>query len=295
MDLEGRCTFINPAGAALLGYQPEDLLGKNMHDTMHHSRPDGSPYPDEECPINREMRAGTGTRVDGEVLWRRDGTPFPAEYSSSPIWVDGRIEGAVVTLTDITLRKGVEEVQKKAKEAAEDANRAKSDFLARMSHEIRTPMNAIIGMADLLWETSLSSEQREYVRIFRKAGSQLLDLINDILDLSKVESGHLVLESIDFDLGEVLDKTLEMMAIRAHEKGLELALRIAPEVPAALVGDPARLRQVLINLIGNAIKFTEKGEVIVRVDREPDGGGAGAPAVRGLRHRDRGSRRRRAS
>jgi PAS domain S-box-containing protein len=276
MDLEGRCTFINPAGAALLGYQPEDLLGKNMHDTMHHSRPDGSPYPDEECPINREMRAGTGTRVDGEVLWRRDGTPFPAEYSSSPIWVDGRIEGAVVTLTDITLRKGVEEVQKKAKEAAEDANRAKSDFLARMSHEIRTPMNAIIGMADLLWETSLSSEQREYVRIFRKAGSQLLDLINDILDLSKVESGHLVLESIDFDLGEVLDKTLEMMAIRAHEKGLELALRIAPEVPAALVGDPARLRQVLINLIGNAIKFTEKGEVIVRVDREPDGGGAGA-------------------
>jgi PAS domain S-box-containing protein len=277
MDLAGRCTFINPAGAALLGYQPEDLLGKNMHQTMHHSRTDGSPYPDEECPINRELRAaGTGTRVDGEVLWRGDGTSFPAEYSWSPIWVDGHIEGAVVTLTDITLRKGVEEVQKKAKEAAEDANRAKSDFLARMSHEIRTPMNAIIGMADLLWETSLTSEQREYVRIFRKAGGQLLDLINDILDLSKVESGHLALESIDFDLGEVLDKTLEMMAIRAHEKGLELALRIAPEVPAALVGDPARLRQVLINLIGNAIKFTEKGEVIVRVDREPEDGAAGA-------------------
>jgi PAS domain S-box-containing protein len=276
MDLAGRCTFINPAGAALLGYQPEELLGKNMHETMHHSRPDGSPYPDEECPINREIRAGTGARVDDEVLWRRDGTPFPAEYSSSPIWVDGHIDGAVVTLTDITLRKGVEEVQKKAKEAAEDANRAKSDFLARMSHEIRTPMNAIIGMADLLWETSLNSEQREYVRIFRKAGGQLLDLINDILDLSKVESGHLALESIDFDLGEVLDKTLEMMAIRAHEKGLELALRIAPEVPAALVGDPARLRQVLINLIGNAIKFTEKGEVIVRIDREPEDGGVGA-------------------
>jgi len=274
MDLAGRCTFINPAGAALLGYQPEDLLGKNMHQTMHHSRPDGSPYIEGECPIDRDMRAGKGTRVDGEVLWRRDGTPFPAEYSSSPIWVDGHIDGAVVTLTDITLRKGVEEVQTRAKEAAEDANRAKSDFLARMSHEIRTPMNAIIGMADLLWETSLSSEQREYVRIFRKAGSQLLDLINDILDLSKVESGHLALESIDFDLGEVLDKTLEMMAIRAHEKGLELALRMAPEVPAALVGDPARLRQVLINLIGNAIKFTEKGEVIVRVDREPDPAGA---------------------
>ncbi len=137
-------------------------------------------------------------------------------------------------------------------------------------------MNAIVGMADLLWETSLASEQREYVRIFRKAGSQLLDLINDILDLSKVESGHLTLESLDFDLGEVLDKTLEIMAIRAHEKGLELALRIAPEVSTALVGDPARLRQVLIDLIGNAIKFTPKGEVIVRVESDPEKRTAGA-------------------
>jgi signal transduction histidine kinase len=214
----------------------------------------------------------------------RDGKETVVSYNATTFYDrDRRLQGVFAAARDVTERKRLDQVlQEKnvelesARSAAEKASLAKSDFLARMSHEIRTPMNAIIGMADLLWETVVDSEQREYVRIFRKAGSQLLDLIDDILDLSKVESGHLVLESIDFDLGEVLDKTLEMMAIRAHEKGLELALRIAPEIPTALVGDPARLRQVLINLIGNAIKFTKQGEVIVRVERDPEDAAASA-------------------
>jgi two-component system sensor histidine kinase/response regulator len=267
IDLHGNCMLCNRACLKLLGCrEATELMGKNMHDVMHHKRPDGTPYPVEECHIYQAFRLGKGTHIDDEVLWRIDGTSFLAEYWSIPIFRSGQAIGAVVTFIDISERREAEAALVGAKESAEQSNQAKSEFLANMSHEIRTPMNGILGMTELVLDTDLTVEQREHLSLVRLSAESLLSIINDVLDFSKIEAGKMELELIPFDLRESLGETMMALSFRAHQKGLELVYEVQPEVPEALLGDPGRIRQVLINLVGNAIKFTEHGEIFVRVD-----------------------------
>ena len=204
-------------------------------------------------------------RKDGSVIWISENARAVRDDSGNVLYYEGIVEEITARKTaDETLRKSNEELQK-AKIAAEAANRAKSEFLANISHEIRTPMNGIIGMTDLALDTPLNESQREYMTLVQKSAHALMDIINDILDFSKIEAHKLSLNAEDFDLRDLISETVKPLGIRAFQKGLELVVDIAPEVPPFIVSDSVRLRQILINLLGNALKFTERGEVVLSV------------------------------
>jgi two-component system, sensor histidine kinase and response regulator len=199
---------------------------------------------------------------------RRDGSYVDVEVHTVGLTVKGEAAGSLAIYQDISIRKRAQEEMQRAKETAEAASRAKSEFLANMSHEIRTPMNGIMGMTELVLDTELDGEQRNYLNLAKVSADSLLSLINDILDYSKIEAGKLEVDAINFNLGDSLGDTMKTLSLRAHQKGLELAFEIQPDVPDALVGDPGCLKQIIINLIGNAIKFTEQGEVVLHVATE---------------------------
>ncbi len=270
-DPSGIITDVNKQMEALTGCTRDELIGAPFKDCF--TDPERA-----EAGIKRVLTEKSVT--DYELTARaRDGKQTVVSYNATTFYDRNRtLQGVFAAARDVTERKRVEVELQQAKAAAESASRTKSDFLASMSHEIRTPMNAVMGIADLLAKTTLTPEQDKYVQIFRRSGDNLLNLINDILDLSKVEASQLDLERTGFSLSDHLERVIETVAPRAQEKGLTLVCEIAPSVNNDLVGDPTRLRQVLLNLLGNAIKFTETGQVSLKV--EPDGDRAVPTALR---------------
>ena len=255
----GRFLDCNEAFARIFGYRSrEEVLARTTSDFYFDPK-------DYELAITRLKQEKFLSSCEF-LLRRHDGTSVWALVNETLLEEEGEsglIEGTII---DITARKRAEAELHEAKEAAEAASRAKSEFLANMSHEIRTPMNGVIGMTELTLDTELTSEQKEYLGMVKASADSLLTIINDILDFSKIEAGKLDLDPIEFNLRESLNDSLKTLAFRAHQKGLQMFSHIQPEVPGVVVGDPGRLRQILINLVGNAIKFTAKGQVELRVE-----------------------------
>jgi two-component system, sensor histidine kinase and response regulator len=258
----GKIIAANPAYRKMLECSAEEMRSVQIFNELTH-------------PDDRE---GNRIRYEGMLKGECDHLQIEKRHvlkSGREVWAvvdlsilrgsDGEPEFVLRMAADITERKRFEKALREAKEWAEEANLAKSTFLATMSHEIRTPMNGILGMTELVLDTDLTPEQREHLGLVRLSAESLLSIINDILDFSKIEAGKLELEAIPFDLRESLGETMKALGVRAHQKGLELVYDVQPEVPEGVVGDPGRIRQILINLVGNAIKFTEKGEVFVTV------------------------------
>ncbi|MBU0729964.1 MAG: response regulator [Proteobacteria bacterium] len=264
---DGRITRVNTALCTMLGYQEDELLGHTVEKILSPNERSG--FANTLWSIVFEKNEVSSIETS---FLTKDNHEIPVLFSASPVNNEktDRIEEVVCSALDITERKKVVDELQKAKEAAEAANIAKGHFLANMSHEIRTPMNGIMGMTDLVLQTKLNDEQRDFLLMARASSESLLGIINEILDYSKIEAGKLEIEAIDFSLSHLVERTTKDFALQAHTKKIELICHIPQDIHDGLIGDPGRIRQVLTNLIGNAVKFVEKGEVVVRVEKESE-------------------------
>ncbi len=274
LDMEGKTTFVNPVARKMLGYEDHELIGLQQHAIIHYAKPDQSPYLLEECPIYQALKQGASYRRDDEVFWRKDGHCFPVEYMQTPILEEGQVTGAVVTFRDITERKEAENRLQEAKESAEraqkiaeTANLAKSQFLANMSHELRTPLNAIIGYSEMLQEEADSPQFISDLKKIHSAGKHLLSLINDVLDISKIEAGKMELFVEQFDLKGLLQEVVSTVQPLMEKNKNQFEVQLATDLES-MQADLSKLRQILLNLLSNAAKFTEQGVVSITVNRE---------------------------
>jgi PAS domain S-box-containing protein len=264
MDAQGQCVYANERWAEMSGRPLENALGNKWLEALH---------PEDRGRVkelwDRTRRLEIELEDECRFLTPRNQVRWVQARAKPLHTADGTLQGYVGTLEDVTKRREAEQRLMEAKEAAESTSRAKSEFLANMSHEIRTPMNGILGMTELALDTDLSLEQREYLGMVKSSAESLLGIINDILDFSKIEAGRLDLECLPFSLLDCIEDALRPLAVRAQQKGLELNWAAKGEIPELVKGDPTRLRQIVINLAGNAIKFTKRGEVSVSIERLP--------------------------
>ncbi len=259
LDAKGRFMFVNRAFAKLMGYETQDILSMSFSDICENT--------DELDRIHTKICSEGSVTNEWIRLKKKDGHPMQCAMKAALVdhaegkhlLIDGVIE-------DITEHKKAREGLLQAKIAAEEANTAKSMFLANMSHEVRTPMNAVIGMLDLTLETELSEDQKDNLLTAKEAADNLLSLLNDILDISRVEAGKVILESVEFDLWRLVDSVTKGLSVLAHKKNIQLRCSLSDDVPKNVAGDPTRLRQIIINLVNNAIKFTHEGSVDIKVE-----------------------------
>ena len=262
LDAQGTICMVNPAVVGMLGFLPEELIGRNVHHAIHYKHPNGTPYPAEDCAVLNAVKNGRKLRLDNDDFWHAAGHAVPVAVATHPIWQNDQVSGAVMSFFDNTERNKTELALKNARQAAEQLARLKSEFLANMSHEIRTPLNGVLGLAQIGYRdcAGRGKAQETFARII-DSGRLLLTIINDILDFSKIEAGKLIIEATTIEPGYLADDAISTIKAGASNKGINLVCESAPDLPASCIGDPVRISQILLNLLSNAVKFTAQGEV----------------------------------